>query len=90
MDEFEKLGRELLKHKYLYYVEARPEITDAEYDDLEYKYTNMAKAMENEPDVHLVAGWDDLNWCLRNCTMTGFPETHPWAKEVLDASWVKE
>lgn len=83
MDEFEKIGRELLKHKYLYYIKASPIISDYEYDKLEVKYTQMAKELIERPSVSLISDWDELEW-LNNATMVGFPTSHPWAQEIIN------
>lgn len=82
MDEFEKLGRELLKHKYLYYIKAEPEISDYEYDILEMKYTKMSLTIQEEPEVHLIADWENKEWLGNNGALVGYPHEHPWAKEL--------
>ena len=81
-NDFEKLGKELLKHKYLYYVKASPTISDYDYDMLELKYTKMAKQLKIRPEVSLISDWDELEW-MSNATVVDFPEDHPWAKEVI-------
>lgn len=81
-DEFEKLGKELLKHKYLYYVKAAPIISDYDYDMLEIKYTKMAKQLKIRPEVSLISDWDELEW-MSNATVVDFPADHPWAEEVI-------
>ena len=45
MLEFENLQKELLKHKYLYYVKAAPIISDYNYDMLEEKSRKLAKSL---------------------------------------------
>ena len=84
MREFESLGKEILKHKYLYYVKNTSEISDYDYDMLEKEYTDMAKTLENEPKIHLISEWDDLEWLGNNGAVVGFPENHPWSKEVIE------
>ena len=81
--EFEEMGKQLLKHKYLYYIKAAPIITDYEYDMLERTYTRMAKALKHEPSIHLISDWDELDW-LNNGAVVGFPHDHPWAQEIID------
>lgn len=43
--EFIALQKELLRHKFLYYVENKPEISDYDYDMLERKSYEMAKEL---------------------------------------------
>ena len=81
-DEFEKLGKELLKHKYLYYVKSAPIISDYDYDMMERKYTKMAKELTERPEVSLISDWDELEW-LSNATIVDFPENHPWADGII-------
>ena len=47
-DEIERLRQELRRHNRLYYVEARPEITDAEYDRL---YKRLEQLEAEHPDL---------------------------------------
>lgn len=80
-------GKELLKHKYLYYIVAEPAISDHEYDRLEVVYTQMAKEITVEPEVHLIADWNELHgpdgeW-ITNGAVVGFPHDHPWAAEII-------
>jgi len=42
--EIEKLREEIRRHNYLYYVEAQPEITDKEFDELLAKLAKLEKA----------------------------------------------
>lgn len=90
MDEFEKLGRELLRHKYLYYVKAEPEISDYEYDMLERKYSRMSLSIKQEPAIHLVANWEEREWTPNNATVVDFPHDHPWAKEIIETEGRKK
>lgn len=89
LEHFEKLGKEILRHKYLYYILAQPEISDYSYDMLERKYMNAAIDLKengyDEPEVHVIAEglWDeDTDWWPSPCTVVDFPENHPWAEEV--------
>lgn len=79
--KFEELGKELLKHKYMYYRKGEPSLTDYEYDMLEDKYIKMAKSLKKEPAVHLIADWSELAICggFHAACVVGYPETHPWA-----------
>lgn len=79
--EFEELGKEVLMHKYFYYVLNMPTISDQQYDELEIKYTKLAKTLPKEPPVHLIADWSELSW-MSNGTVVGFPNEHPWTAEV--------
>lgn len=86
MDEFEIAGKELLRHKYLYYILATPEISDYEYDRLERRYTDMAKKLDTEPEIHLIADWKELHgpdgeW-INSAAVVGFSENHPWSEEI--------
>jgi len=81
--EFERLGKEILEHKYLYYIKANPTITDYDYDMLEVKYTKIAKSLEKEPGIHLINDWEHLEELNQACVID-FPAKHPWAKEILD------
>ena len=80
-DEFKQLQKELLKHKYLYYIKDQPIITDYEYDMLEDKSLKMARDLGFQADK-----WEEptqeeryhVHW------MAGFDENHPLAKEVID------
>ncbi len=83
LEEFEALGKEVLKHKYLYYVKSEPTITDYEYDMLELKYTNIAKTLPKEPEVHLIADWSELEW-YTNGAVVDFPADHPWAEQIIE------
>lgn len=51
--EFIDLQKELLRHKYLYYVENKPEISDYDYDMLERKSFKLAKEQGFRAD-----GWE--------------------------------
>lgn len=79
--EFEKLGKEILKHKYLYYIKCRPIISDYDYDMLERKYVLMAQDIAKEPNIHLIADWNEKE----AGTIVDFPDTHPWAAEIQKA-----
>ena len=52
--EFINLQKELLRHKFLYYVESRPEISDYDYDMLERSSYQMAMELGFRADR-----WDD-------------------------------
>ncbi len=78
-ERFEKIGKELLMHKYLYYIMAQPAISDYEYDMREREYVKLAEKIEQEPSVHLIADWNE-KWAG---TVIDFPESHPWASEVI-------
>lgn len=79
MTKFEKLGREIIRHKYLYYIKATNEISDYEYDEMERLYVQLAKNIKKEPKNHIIADWNE-KWAG---TLIDFPHTHPWAKELL-------
>lgn len=60
----EELSKELLRHQYLYYVKAEPEISDREYDrmfdelvELEKKYPELA--LENSPTKRVGSDLDN-------------------------------
>jgi NAD-dependent DNA ligase len=80
MLEFEDLQRELLKHKYLYYVKTKPIISDYDYDMLEVKSRKLAKQLGFRADE-----WegpeenekDHVHW------MVDFDENHPLAASVI-------
>lgn len=79
--KFEEMGKELLRHKYRYYVLARPTISDYEYDMLEWEYALAAKKLVEKPKISLIADWDFLEW--QSCaSLVGYPADHPWAKEI--------
>ena len=80
--EFEKFGREILKHKYLYYIKNEPIISDYDYDMMERKYTDMARDIKIRPEVSMISDWAHLDW-LHIATIVGFPEEHPWAKDII-------
>lgn len=70
-EEFISLQKELLRHKFLYYVESTPEISDYDYDMLERSSFKMARdmgyrgdsyegALENESHhVHWMIGYSE-------------------------------
>lgn len=74
--EFVALQREILKHKYLYYIKNKPEISDYEYDMLEKKSFEIAKelgfradswkgAQENEKHhIHWMVGYKEQETVL--------------------------
>jgi len=80
-EEFEQLQKDLLLHKYLYYVKSNPIITDYEYDILEEKSLKLAGKLGFRADK-----WegpeedekDHIHW------MVGFKTTHPLAKEITN------
>jgi DNA ligase (NAD+) len=60
----EELSKELLRHQYLYYVKAEPEIPDREYDrmydelvELEKKYPELV--LENSPTKRVGSDLDN-------------------------------
>jgi len=62
--QIEELSKELLRHQYLYYVKAQPEISDREYDrmfdelvELEKKYPELA--LENSPTKRVGSDLDN-------------------------------
>lgn len=69
--EFLELQKELLMHKYLYYVKAKPSISDYDYDMLEDKSRKLAKKLgfrsdqwegptnEEKNHIHWMVGYDD-------------------------------
>jgi DNA ligase (NAD+) len=62
--EIERLSRELLRHQYLYYVKAEPEISDLEYDKLFDKLVQLEKkypqlASENSPTKRVGSDLDN-------------------------------
>lgn len=79
--EFEYLQRELLKHKYLYYIKSAPIISDYDYDMLEDKSLKLAKKCGFRADK-----WegpaqnevDHVHW------MVDFDSTHRLAKSVIE------
>lgn len=82
---FEKLGKTILKHKFLYYIKGEPEVSDYEYDMLEQVYKEMAKNIKEEPEIHLMVDWNEvLNDSLFASPVIGYPFDHPWSKEIED------
>jgi len=82
MSSFEKLGKELLRHKYLYYEKGEPEVLDCDYDQLELDYVLKASKLEKEPNDHLIAEWDELGGLFAS-VVVGFPHDHPWADQIV-------
>lgn len=78
--EFYELQKELLKHKYLYYVKTAPIISDYTYDMLEEKSLKLAKQLGYRADK-----WegpetnekDHVHW------MVDFDSSHPLAASVM-------
>lgn len=68
--KIEKLGREILEHKYRYYILANPSISDTEYDLLEREYKKML----------IDAGLDPLEDSIYG--MVGYSWDHPWSKKI--------
>lgn len=68
--KFNNLTKELLTHKYHYYMKDDPIISDYEYDKLEREWISLGKELGINMD-------DYPNWI-------GFDENHPLAKEVLE------
>lgn len=90
LNEFEILGKELLKHKYLYYIKAKPILSDYDYDALEHKYVNLAKELKlmdiAEPSVHMLSDglWEEnVGWWTIPASKIDFPSEHPWAEEII-------
>lgn len=81
VEEFEYLQRELLKHKYLYYVKSKPVISDYDYDMLEEKSLKLARKCGfradkwEGPDQNEV---DHVHW------MVDFDASHRLAKSVVE------
>jgi hypothetical protein len=81
MMEFEDLQKNLLKHKYLYYVKDRPIIGDYDYDMMENHSLIVAKLLGFRADK-----WegpeenekDHVHW------MVDFDSKHPLAQSVID------
>lgn len=71
MEKFLKLERELLEHKYRYYVLFNTTISDYDYDMLERKWFQMGEDLGINMDTYLE------HW-------VGFSENHPMAKEVME------
>jgi hypothetical protein len=77
---FHELQKELIKHKYLYYVKSAPIISDYNYDMLEEKSLKLARTLGFRADK-----WegpeenekDHVHW------MVDFDESHPLAKEFM-------
>lgn len=86
MNKFEQLGKTILYHKYLYYVKGEPVISDGVYDLLEKKYVDMAKKIEKEPEIHILADWFELK--IQNgfhaSVVVGFPHNHPWSEAIIN------
>lgn len=79
--EFGLLQKDLLKHKYLYYVKSAPIISDYDYDMLERKSFKMAQKLGFRADQWEGPADDEklhVHW------MVDFDETHPLASEVID------
>lgn len=70
MEEFLKLERELLEHKYRYYVLNQTTITDYEYDILESSWYRMGEELGIDLDKYL------QYW-------VGFSENHPMSKDII-------
>lgn len=77
---FDKIQRDLLKHKYLYYVKSAPIISDYDYDMMENESRKLAKELGFRADQ-----WegpadnekDHIHW------MVDFDETHHLAESVI-------
>lgn len=80
--QFEVMGKQILMHKYLYYVKSAPIISDYDYDMMELEYTKMAKSLRMKPVVSLISDWNELEW-MTNATIVDFPSSHPWAEEII-------
>lgn len=85
MKEFEKLGKEILRHKLLYYKLGKAELDDYAYDMLEEKYINMAKNIEKEPEVHIIADWAELKIMggFHASCIVGYDDSHPWMSDIV-------
>lgn len=81
MEEFEKIQKELLKHKYLYYELGKTEIPDREYDRLEEKSFKMARELGFSADKYTDEPEENekhhVHW------MVGFNYNHPFADEII-------
>jgi len=79
--DFEDIQKELLKHKYLYYVKAAPIISDYDYDMMERESRKIAKMLGFRADE-----WEGptpeevghVHW------MVDFDENHPFAAEIIE------
>jgi NAD-dependent DNA ligase len=77
---FDQIQRDLLKHKYLYYVKSAPIISDYEYDMMENESRKLAKQLGFRADQ-----WegpeenekDHVHW------MVDFDENHELAESVI-------
>ena len=85
MKEFEKLGKEILKHKLLYYKLGQATLSDYEYDMLEEKYITMAKSLDNEPEIHIIADWPELKiqGGIHASCIVGYDDSHPWMSDII-------
>lgn len=79
--EFMLLQKELLKHKYLYYVKNAAVISDYDYDMLEQRSWNLAAQLGFKADK-----WEDPDENEKDHVhhMVDFDKKHPLAKEVIE------
>ncbi len=75
MEEFNKLTIELLKHKFRYYKQDRPTISDYQYDVMEHRWLKMGRELGIDMDSY--EHWVD------------FDEKHPLAEEALHEIWME-
>lgn len=78
--EFEDIQKDLLKHKYLYYVKSAPVISDYDYDMMENESRKIAKRLGFRADQWEGPAEDEkdhVHW------MVDFDENHPLAKDVI-------
>ena len=66
-----KLSWDILKYKFHYYENAKPLITDYQYDMLEKEYEALCKEFEIEPTATNMVGFD---WNRRCCQMVACKE----------------
>jgi DNA ligase (NAD+) len=82
--EIERLRREIARHDHLYYVQARPELSDAEYDELFRQLRTLESA---HPEYFSV---DSPTQRVGDALTEGFRSvTHPFPLISLDNSYVE-
>lgn len=79
--EFLELQKELMKHRYLYYVKDNPVISDYDYDMMECKSFELARKLGFRADK-----WDAPEENEREHVhyMVDFNHNHPLAKEIIE------
>lgn len=77
---FQELQKELLKHKYLYYVKSAPIISDYDYDMLEDKSLKLARKLGFRADK-----WEgpEENEAEHVHWMVDFNFSHPLANQII-------